>query len=206
MHSDADLPMVPEDPYHSAIHSTFDYSLSCIPMPFPTLRFRYNVRTANYISLYNDLETIDWSFLVGYHDVNSAFKAFYKVLYSVLDKHVPPRTGSTSQYPVWFTNGIIKNLKIKNKFRRRWMSTKNILFLNEFKRLGSLTKILISQAYNTYMTNNEQNIKSNLSEMWKFVNDRRRTTQGFLIMTLKSLRSRFLMHICLVITPSIPPL
>ncbi|KAJ3644314.1 hypothetical protein Zmor_026980 [Zophobas morio] len=62
---------------------------------------------------------------------------------------------------------------MKEYYRKKWLKTKNYKFYNEFSRLRSLTKTLISDSYRSYIVNMETNIKSNPAEIWKSLNNRR---------------------------------
>ena len=173
-----DGPLVPEDLHHPALCATFDVSPGRRAAAFPTANdLAYDFRRANFPALYADLCDVCWAFLGGFCDVDLCVDAFYAVLYSVLDRHVPRRRVGRSHFPPWYTGEIKRNLKSKNYFRSRWIKTGNCYYQREFKRLRSLVKTQIMSAYSEYTARAENDIKTNPGHLWNFLNDKRGSTR-----------------------------
>lgn len=172
-------PLVSEDPHHPALSISFQQSLPRRPVRFPLANSpSYDFSRASYPTLYDDLLNINWSSLSHFNDVDLAVEHFYHVLEGTLIKHVPQKRVKTkSHYPAWFTNEIKTHLKTKCYYHRKWTKTKNIVFYNEFSRLRSLCKFLISDAYKRYISDVETGIKTDPSKLWKFLNDRQGKTR-----------------------------
>lgn len=171
-------PLVPEDSYHPAL--SINLSFTSVPRIFhfqSARNLRYNFRKADYISLYQSLFNYDWTFLENIVDVNVAVDSFYDALYHMLDTYVPKSSTIRSHHPPWFTSEIIRNLKTKELYRKKWCKTSNSFFLDEFKRLRCLVKTQISNAYKIYLTNIENNIQQSPSDLWKFLSNKRGTSR-----------------------------
>ena len=174
----SDFPLVPEDSYHPSLSINFNVVSNPINVNFPLAsKTRYNFRRANFTQLYNDLCDIDWSSLNSIINVDTAVNKFYNILYSSFDKSVPQSTYSTSHYPPWFTKQIKYNLKTKEYFRKKWIKYSKMHYLIEFKRLRLLIKSQINEAYNSYITSVENNIKSNPPDFWKFAQIKQGTSR-----------------------------
>lgn len=170
-------PLVHEDAYHPAL------SISSVLQLTKTTRFPsnygrgYNFRKADFASLYDHLLKVEWSFLKDYGNVNVAVQALYDTLYAIINLHVPKTQISKSNYPPWFTPRIIQNIKLKNVYRRKWVKTSNEFFGIEFRKLRALVKLQVSEAHLTYLQSIERGLKANPSDIWKYVNSKRRSTR-----------------------------
>lgn len=180
-------PIVPVDPHHPPLY--FD-----IPVTFVKNRVRntpctlHDYHKANFLGLYYDLENVDWSPLTKLNDPNDAVQYFYSVCNSVISNNVPvKKRGAKRAYPVWFTKEIIKNLKLKEFFRKR----KNKSEYNQFKykELRKVVKKQIAKEYKKYVQNTEMSIHHNIASFWNFIKYKKRPEErpGIMILDGKNL-------------------
>ncbi|XP_063932673.1 uncharacterized protein LOC135144578 [Zophobas morio] len=172
------LPLLREDLYHPALGITAEFVLSSKRPQFPSLGAKcYNFKKANFVNLYNDIFETEWSSLSAYSDVNAAVTEFYRIFYNILDPSVPLYSLKKSSYTVWFNKQIIKTLKMKNYYRKKWKKTSSAFYHIEFKRLRALAKQLIRLGHDNYLREIEQSIHSTPKNLWKYVRSKKGTTR-----------------------------
>lgn len=172
-------PFVNEDVHHPAL------SISLIPKIMNSVKFpvnlnnnkTYNFKKANYPDLYESLSIIDWTFLDNFQEVNSACEKFYEKLYSILDMHVPIYKNTKKKFPSWYTTEIIKNIKLRDKYRKQYKKHKDTNTLEDYKRVRSIIKMQISEAYKNYIQNVEDNLTIDPRQFWSYVNNKKGTTR-----------------------------
>lgn len=172
------LPLVKEDNHHPAIVINFNLAAEKNDsLPTNLLNKTYNFKKANFHGLYEALLVIDWSFLETFTDVNVACSEFYKMLYSILDLYVPYYKNKRCNYPSWYTSDIIRNLKLKYTYLKKFRATNNQYFYQEFSRLRALIKNQVSIAYENYLSNVENSISTNPNNFWSYVQSKRGTSR-----------------------------
>ena len=136
---------------------------------------RYNFRKANFNLLYELIYSQDWSFIDDFSDVNTAIESFYEKLYALFDIAVPTykNTKSKYTYPTWYSQDLIKNIKRKHYCRKRWLDSRNVLFVDEFKTLRSTIKRKINNEYNEHLLRVQNSIKIDPKYFWNFVRSKR---------------------------------
>lgn len=176
--SHEEFAFVPEDRYHPALSISCDFQFIPQPINFPSCHtVSYNFRSADLAPLCDSLLQHDWSVLDDYNDVNAALERFYSILYGLFDVYVPKTVAHSSRYPSWFTKEIKSGLKLKDYYRRKWRQGGSAHFHNEFRRLRSHCKNLISSAYTAYVSHSESVIRSNPKELWSFLRAKQGTTR-----------------------------
>lgn len=171
-------PMIKEDLYHPALYLNLRLNTNCLTaFPNNPSKKTYNFRKANFPDLYNALLNVDWSYLYNCTDVNAACEEFYAIIYSLFDLYVPLHGNKKRSYPVWYTPDLIKNIKLKNNYHKKYKLNKNVNTYNEFKRLRSLVKSQISTAYNNYLHDVEQSVTSDSKHFWSFIQMKKGTSR-----------------------------
>lgn len=174
------VPFVSEDKYHPALDVDLTISSSsCHQYNFPTAEtLSYNFRKANFVNLYNEVFLADWSFLDTINNANDALDAFYASLYNIIDSNVPKKQNSKStNFPIWFSQELKRNLKLKEKFRNKWKSTNNATYLNKYLNMRRTTKLHATRDYETYIQKVQNNIKSNPTELWNHIRHKKGSTR-----------------------------
>ena len=173
-------PFVKEDSYHPALSLYVEYPSKSNASFFPSAKTtRYNFRKANFLYLYDDLLSIDWTFLEKCLDVDDALDTFYDHLYNILNCSVPQYAACShkASYPPWFTPSIISNLKAKDYYRKKWLSSNVDSFFEEYKRLRALCKRQISLSYRDYIMKVENSVRNNPREIFKYLQLKQGTTR-----------------------------
>lgn len=172
--------LVPEDMYHPALEVTIDIDTCVQPPNFPSATSsRFDFHRVDYDVLCSALSIEDWSWIGELTDVNLTLDVFYDQLNSVFERYVPKHRSIqyNSIFPIWFSSEIKKNIKMKDYYRTKWLSTGNQYYHNEYKRLRHLIKGQISQAHTVYINNVEHSLKTDISLLWKYVNQKRGGTR-----------------------------
>lgn len=164
--------LVPEDNYHPAL------LITCIGtnnrktyLGTPQVN-RYNYKKANFLLLYELLKETNWNSLELFDEINSAVDEYYKLLYAIIDVCVPKVNNKKRQkYPIWFSNEIIADLKLKKYHHKR--KNASDYHLQEFRRLRTKTKASIANAYHQYIESVENEITVNVNGFWNFVNTKK---------------------------------
>lgn len=169
------LPLIEEDGYHPAIIVNFEYINEKInKFPADSINKCYNFKKANFHDLYYSFLNTDWTFLSDYSGVDIMCDEFYKKIYSILDLHVPVFNHSNkSNYPIWYTPDIIRNLKLKSYYKKKFKRSNDNYYNLEFSRLRALIKRQIKMAYNNYLNNVERSISDDPKNFWSYVQNKK---------------------------------
>lgn len=176
----ADSPLIPVDPYHPPLSIDLNILSPTPTSAFPSnTNLRYNFRRADMELLCDNIDSADWSVLESLDNVDVALDRFYEVLQNIFEACVPKysTTSKRSTYPPWFTNDIISVLKLKVYYRRKWKATNSSYFLSEFKRMRSLCKSTISEAYKTYLDSVETSLQHNPKMLFQYLHNRKGSTR-----------------------------
>lgn len=171
-------PLVKEDVYHPSLIISFHKIGTTQPKFSPnTDQKAYNFKKADFVSLYNSLLGLDWSFLNELEDIEVAVHEFYEQLYKSFDENVPLYKTYKRSYPPWFDANIIKNVKKKARLFKKYKKTHNEHFLQEFRELRYLVKEQISAAYNNYIDNVQASISNDPQYFWSYVHSKNGTSR-----------------------------
>jgi len=185
----ADSHIVTEDAHHPclAIELTLNKK-QFLNLPYSPSTPSLDFSRANLNALYANISTTNWEAIFPQQDVDSCIDSFYKSLNSIIVKHVPSRRiHSKSKYPCWFSLHTIKLIKLRNNLLSRFRRQK---YLSQATRIKSLRMQIKAQSANDYanfINTVEQNIKSDSSSLWKFINQRRNTSRIPLNMSFKKI-------------------
>ncbi|CAH0558646.1 unnamed protein product [Brassicogethes aeneus] len=182
-----EMPFVPEDLYHPSLNIVVT-GIYTQGTKFPlSNNKKYNFKKANFINLYHDLLNTNCDFLTQCFKVDIMVSEFYKTLYSVFNYSVQKTQSKTlnNAFPTWFSKEIKTNHKTKEIYRKNLLQNKQTFFLLEYKRLrGPFEKFLPN-----YISTVQENIKTNPSALWSYINEKRDTTRipGTLYLDVKEL-------------------
>lgn len=171
----SDFPLMTIDQHHPPLLITLnkiDVSSGVDPIPNDS----YNFRKCDFINLYKSLCDINWDALYEYRELDSACDFFYNTLYTTLDIFVPKYIPHQSKYPPWFDSTIIKNIKLKSSFWKKYKLTNCNEAYSDFKKLRTKIKKDSQSARTRYLLNIEQNIKSDPKRFWSYLRNKKETS------------------------------
>ena len=173
--------LVIEDDYHPSL----DLSFEVIKKPFVNFSTntdseQFNFMKANFLLLYQDLLSADWSFLYDIKDVNAACSSFYNALNEIFTKSVPKyriNSNNCRKYPPWFDCEIIDSLKLKYSFHKKYKRFKTEHYLIKFRYYRSLCKTLITSAYQHYLSNIQHSLSTDPKKLWEYIRKKKGHTR-----------------------------
>ena len=124
--------------------------------------------------LISEVSKVNWEELLtsesGVLDINTVFHNFYLCISNLINKHAPLRKLTQKEIKSlskpWVTPGIQASIRLKEKFYKRFLETRNIYFLTKYKsyrnKITQLLKLSKKNYYHNYFTANSKNIKKNL--------------------------------------------
>lgn len=135
-------------------------------------RLDWNFAKGDYELLYSLISETSWQSVLEVDNVDKAVEGFYDILYSIFDICIPRKIRlqfESKRYPVWFTADIIRDLRQKSYYHRRWKQTRDITAYNRFSYLRKDLKLRLATAYDKYRYSIENNIKSQPRAFWQHI-------------------------------------
>ena len=121
--------------------------------------------------LISEVSKVNWEEVLasesGVLDVNTIFQNFYLCISNLVNKHAPLRKLTRKEIKSlskpWVTPGIQTSIRLKEKFYKRFLETRNIYFLTKYKfyrnKITELLKASKKNYYHNYFIANSKNIK-----------------------------------------------
>lgn len=163
-------PLVTEDAYHPALIVTPNLSNHRSKVfPFNSNIKSYNFRRADLPSLYSALLNYDWNQLESMESADIAVTRFTDAVHELFDQFVPLYKGKCAKYPCWYTKEIIRMIKLKSGAHNRYLRTQLHFHYQEFKRLRTLTKSMVKDAYRRYVGDVQESLFAEPKRFWSFV-------------------------------------
>lgn len=169
-------PLVPEDPHHRALITLVPISnyspLKVLP------RTSHNYFKADYDRINESLHKIDWISALSGGSVNNAVESFYEIISNIRDSFVPVRKAYKSKYPPWFSYSLIKVIKEKFKYFKKFKTYGNVSDKQSYSILRDRVSRMERTCYVKYISNIEDSIAKNPKAFWSFVKSKRNSA-GF---------------------------
>ncbi|KAF9798354.1 hypothetical protein SFRURICE_017514 [Spodoptera frugiperda] len=105
--------------------------------------------------------------------LEDAVAFFYKKLYELRDKFIPLKLSKNTAYPSWYNTALIKILKEKYKYHRKYKTYKNLSDYHSFSVLRTRAIEVEKSCFNTYMAKIESAIINNPRSFWSYVKSKR---------------------------------
>ena len=161
-------PLIPEDKYHPALEINVP-KLSLHPLrPPPRLIRMFQI--ADYEAINCALSKIDWFSCLDVGDIEASVDCFYKILEQIISDHVPCKLKFNNvKYPIWYSSSLIKIIKEKLKFHRRWKTYGRLEDYDSFIILRRRQKTVQKDCYTSFLRLAESKIHENTKHFWRFV-------------------------------------
>ncbi|XP_045445727.1 uncharacterized protein LOC123653788 [Melitaea cinxia] len=163
--------MVVEDPHHPALEIKVHYQHSGLESQPRIARLFHK---ANYDDINRALSDSDWETLYGTDSIHDAVGVFYNILEAVIVKYVPQKNFKhRDHYPPWFSGCLVKIVKEKSKYHKKWKIYGRISDYDSFRLLRKRQKEIQESCYKNFLLANETNIKMNSKNFWSFVKSKK---------------------------------
>lgn len=120
--------------------------------------------------MYDMIHSINWELLEGFQNAEDACIYFYNKLYNIFDVCVPKYTiKSNKRYPPWFDYNIIRQIRQKAKFWRKYKKDTDEDAYRQFALLRAKIKADVEAAYKNFIKSAENDIKTDPNKFWAFI-------------------------------------
>ena len=162
-------PLTPEDPHHKSLDITFYLPCNTYMMSIKE-RLKLIYHAADFDAISNGLMNVDWAKVLSNLDTEKSVTYFYNFLQDLIDKYIPKKlVKSQTNYPPWYSRGLIKLIRQKMKMHSKWKKYDNHCDYQTFSLLRSREKQLERECYKNYIDLSEENITIAPRFFWTFI-------------------------------------
>ncbi|XP_045451617.1 uncharacterized protein LOC123660605 [Melitaea cinxia] len=171
-----EFPLVKEDSHHPALDIDFTYLRSNYLTGVPRVVKLFN--KADYSIINKELSEVNWLECLNCLDMESAVEVFYNIINKVIDTFVPTKVVlEHRKYPIWYSSSLVKVIKEKLKFHKKWKIYGNYRDYCTFRMLRKRQKTVENDCYKKYIDHAENTIAKNSKYFWTFVKSKRQNTE-----------------------------
>ncbi|CAH2097152.1 unnamed protein product [Euphydryas editha] len=132
-------------------------------------RSHYSYFKADYSAIVREIRSLNWVQLLNdSHSVDTMVQIFYSHLYKIIETLVPKRKSKLAKYPVWFSQGLIRLISEKEKYRRKFSKYHNPRDNLEFKITRKRCHKLYDICFKEYRRKTELNIRKDPKQFWSY--------------------------------------
>ncbi|CAK1593267.1 unnamed protein product [Parnassius mnemosyne] len=164
-------PLVLEDQHHKALIIFVNFDVQPLTRNKLT-SYSYNKGDYNQINL--DISSVNWEEVLSRGNVDDAVELFYETIYNIRDKYIPSRIQCNSKYPPWFNHAIVRLIKEKNKYHKKFKIYGNLYDKITFEILRERIKRIEKTLYNEYICRVEDSLKSHSKIFWSYIRNKSR--------------------------------
>lgn len=140
----------------------------------PSNKKRFNFKKCDYAKLNSELSCIHWEELLSSPDVNQCVDNFYEVVNDAISRNTPFVRKSCYNYPIWYSDSLIRCLKEKIKFHKRFKKYANPRDYDTFSLLRARCKTLTKKCYGVFLESVEKSLPEEPQAFWRYVNDKKK--------------------------------
>jgi hypothetical protein len=138
---------------------------------------RWNFSKADFKQLYYLILLIDWSEMYTLRDVDQILDLFYEKIYNCFDECIPLKRNRVVNkryvYPTWYTADVIRYIKLKHEYHKRFKCTNSRSDYAEFSRYRAIVKMETERAHDRYRDRVQGHLESNPKAFWEYVRARK---------------------------------
>lgn len=161
-------PLLPVDQHHPAL----TVCLNCESQQYECEQIgntKFNFKKANWDLMCELLRLQDWQALYECEDVDGSVDAFYGIVNNIFVQSVPRSTQVGKVFPVWFNGNIIRLVKTKERYFRRYKKYKTSYWYGKYSETRKIIKVKIKQAHNEYLNQVSDSLYNNPKFFWTYV-------------------------------------
>lgn len=134
---------------------------------------KYMFHRGDYLSITSALDTVDWRLLLTDGSLDQAVGSFYDKLYELRDLYIPVKSFKKSSHPIWYSSALVKILKEKYKYHKKYKNYGNLSDYNSFSILRNRAKQLERECFDTYLEKVETSIAKNPKVFWSYIKSKK---------------------------------
>ena len=165
-------PMCRVDGHHLAYCVEISHVKIDLPIK-PNHKKRHNFNKCDYPNLKLDLRGIEWEKLLLPGDIDESLDTFYAKIDELISVHTPLTRSRSNKYPGWYNQALIRCLREKNKYHKRYRKFSNPRDYDTFSLLRARCKVLISKCHRTFVTSVEDSLEDNSKVFWRYIHERK---------------------------------
>lgn len=139
----------------------------------PKQNKRFNFNKCDYTKIKLDLNNTNWDELLSEGSIDERVDNFYSRINDIISNHTPTVKHMSIKYPNWYSQGLIRCIKEKNKYHRRYKKFRNQRDYDTFSLLRARCKVLIKECHNSFLSSVEESLEDNPRAFWRYVNGRK---------------------------------
>lgn len=170
--SAAPAPLVKFVPHHPPLHLTLEVSANSFSNVPATVYYDFN--RADYDNIINVLLSIQWNEVLDKDDVDAAVQTFTNIMSYLIDRHVPKKSGLSSDHQPWQTTELRRLKTTKRAALRRYSKYRFPSLRNHYLRLNHQYKRASKRCHAIYLRGVQRKLKTHPKSFWKYVNEQRK--------------------------------
>ncbi|XP_046683424.1 uncharacterized protein LOC124369461 [Homalodisca vitripennis] len=170
----ADDEIIPHDMnHHPPLSFVINFQKTCANLNSSSSS--YNFRKCDTNSVFAWLQSLSYP-SVSQVEAEQHFVTFCNSLAEVVKINCPVKTVRRSAFPAWFGSELERLVIQKKIMHKRFKTTGEIFFYEEFKLLRRQCKILAADSYYRYTEFLESSIPNNIKVFWSHINNLKTST------------------------------
>ena len=145
--------------------------------PHTSSNERITVRDKNpkNLSMFTEqLQAIDWSFLINNNNPNDSYNSFLEVYSDTYNACFPLKIIKKKHHRFqkpWLSKGLLKSIRTKNKLYKRYLQAPNIANETSYKNFKNKLNHSLRIAKKSYYEKKLNEVKSNTRATWRLLNE-----------------------------------
>ncbi|CAK1580774.1 unnamed protein product [Parnassius mnemosyne] len=132
----------------------------------------YLFHKGDYVAISSALDQVNWYELLGNDSLDNVVTLFYNKLYELREQFIPIKSTRRSSHPPWYNSALLKVLKEKHKYHRKFKLYGNLSDYQSFSLLRKRANQLERVCFESYIDKIESSITSNPKIFWSFIKSR----------------------------------
>lgn len=168
--SECPAPLAPVDKYHPVLLIDINFASYDYLTPAPYSRYLYD--KGDFSSINNEISAIDWVNIFANRSLDECVDYFYSTMADLRNKYIPSKSIRPNSYPIWYSSSLIRLIKEKSKYHRKYKLYGRLSDEITFKMLRDRVKKMEACCYTNYLSSTEASIEKNPKHFWSFVKRR----------------------------------
>jgi hypothetical protein len=160
-----------------------DHCVICFKVDYNYDKIRYgdlyNYYKANYDSMLDDLNYINWDDILNQKSTDEAWGEFLNVLKELIEKHIPVRKNKIRKSQPWLNMEVRQTIKAKNKAWKEYKKNMSIENWNIFKRVRNEANRLVYKSKCDFELKIASEININPKQFWSYVKSKNKKLNNF---------------------------